>query len=401
MSGHAFELICNEVNPFYSSHSLSARDWAKEDRDWLVRFAELNRLRCELVRNRSEGSPNGDWINEFSPWVRQHTFRVMQMVGEIGTISRALERTQVEAVFFKGAVLGEQIYGGPQNREFADIDVIVATEHRDEATKVLAELGYQPVVRDRLMRRAFFDYGGQHMHHNAETGSTVDLHWRFVGMGPFPLSAEEVLRNRTEISLGGARVPVASVEDLALILAGHGQKEGWASLGWTLDFAKFAAANPAFDWARALARARALKCERPLLAAFLLVERLFGFAIDTEILARAKDQHQVAAEVKSIIERYKALATRGTEDDLGSASRLCDTRLQRAKVFMALIVTRTIGDYEAMPLAPGLWWIYHITRPFRLAWRGLLGARRSKSTYWLEQAAAAKAGTLVGTKDRR
>ena len=31
-----------------------------------------------------------------------------------------------------------------------------------------------------------------------------------------------------------------------------------------------------------------------------------------------------------------------------------------------LLTTRTVGDYQAMPLAKRLWGIYYLTRPFRL-----------------------------------
>jgi hypothetical protein len=33
----------------------------------------------------------------------------------------------------------------------------------------------------------------------------------------------------------------------------------------------------------------------------------------------------------------------------------------------SLLTTRTVGDYEAMPLPKSLWGLYYLTRPFRLA----------------------------------
>jgi hypothetical protein len=32
-----------------------------------------------------------------------------------------------------------------------------------------------------------------------------------------------------------------------------------------------------------------------------------------------------------------------------------------------LLTTRTVGDYQAMPLPKSLWQFYYLTRPFRLA----------------------------------
>ena len=34
---------------------------------------------------------------------------------------------------------------------------------------------------------------------------------------------------------------------------------------------------------------------------------------------------------------------------------------------VTLLTTRTVGDYQAMPLPKSLWGIYYLTRPFRLA----------------------------------
>jgi hypothetical protein len=33
---------------------------------------------------------------------------------------------------------------------------------------------------------------------------------------------------------------------------------------------------------------------------------------------------------------------------------------------LTLITTRTVGDYQAMPLPKLLWGVYYVTRPFRL-----------------------------------
>jgi len=312
-----------------------------------------------------------------------HTFAVLQKTAEIVALSKLLEANGINAVFFKGAVLGEQVYGAAQYREFNDIDLLVHPQDRDRVAELLgAFAGYLPVVSDRQIRRVFFDYAGQHMFQNRDTGVVVDLHWNFAGSLDFPVSADEVLSNRKMLDLGGASIPVPCWEDLALILAGHGQKEGWASFGWALDFAKFAARRPDFDWARAADRARARGSLRALLTAVLLVERLFGNTIAPDIAARAHEQRRLAGDVDRIMAGYHVLAERKLEDDLMGSFRLCETSMQRAKVWFGLLVTRTIGDYEALPLPPRLWWVYRFTRPFRLAWQRITGRANKRSAHF-------------------
>ena len=43
-----------------------------------------------------------------------------------------------------------------------------------------------------------------------------------------------------------------------------------------------------------------------------------------------------------------------------------DKWLHRLLPIKALLTTRTVGDYQAMPLPKSLWGLYYLTRPFRL-----------------------------------
>jgi hypothetical protein len=54
---------------------------------------------------------------------------------------------------------------------------------------------------------------------------------------------------------------------------------------------------------------------------------------------------------------------------------LCDTRRDRISAVLRLAFTRTVGDYQAMPLPPELWRVYHATRPFRLAAKAMAALR--------------------------
>jgi hypothetical protein len=44
-----------------------------------------------------------------------------------------------------------------------------------------------------------------------------------------------------------------------------------------------------------------------------------------------------------------------------------DRLRHRLLAIASLLTTRTVGDYEAMPLPKSLWGLYYLTRPFRLA----------------------------------
>lgn len=356
--------------------------------DWhaLWSFSSFHGVRPALAQVLDDPAlaiPLPSWLTaSLFQFTRQHAFAVLEKTSEIVRLAEALEAEQICAVFFKGAVLAEELYGGVAGREFNDIDLLVDPDSREHSADLLEAMGYAPVIAERTLRQAFFDYGGQHMFRHRETGAVVDLHWNFAGNLDFPADAQLVLANRIFLPLGGSPVPVPCSEDLGLILAGHGQKEGWASFGWALDFARFAARYPDFDWSQAADRARARGSSRSVLTAMLLIETLFGHVIDKSLLRQAHNQRSLVAEVQGIAAGYEALAERRLEDDLMGSFRLCETRWQKLKVWCDLLTTRTIGDFEAMPLPQRLWWLYRLTRPFRLGWQKLLRKPATHSAFF-------------------
>jgi len=368
----AFRLACTLLNPFVSARPDHASPAALRH---VFEFAAFHSVRPALLRSLPplpQLPPAFQALrSDLAAFQVAHRFRVMQKTAEIVDLARALEAAGIDALFFKGAMLGEHIYGGAQFREFNDTDILVPPAEKDRAIVILEDLGYRPDVPDEHLRRGFFDYFRQHTFRHTDNGSMVDLHWDFVGTGPFPISAREALAGRNQVQLAGTAVPVPSRESLALILAGHGHKENWSSFSWVLDFARFAARHRDLDWSRIANRAQARGCLPPLLSATCLTEQLFGFVIDPGLAARAARQPRVARLGADIASRLAALALRQAEDDLMGGFRLCERPGQKLAMGLRLLITPTIGDYAAMRLPRRLWWTYRLFRPLRLILRKL------------------------------
>ena len=372
------------LSPFASQPSQSIAhsiDWRQA-----YKFCDFHGVRPRLARvleEQGEAYRCPAWLTDkLADFSKRHAFSVLAKTADIVSIAEALESASITGIFFKGAVLGEQVYGGSNVREFNDIDLLVSAGERERTADIFSSLGYHPIIADYDIRHTFFDYMGQHMFRHVETGSVVDLHWNFVGSNPFPIDGRGALRNRVTLELGGAAIPAPCIEDLCLILAGHGHKEGWASFTWALDFAMFAAKFPDFDWANAAARSEAKRSMRPLLSAMLLVDRLFDHAIDHKLLTIARGKSEIVDDVERVVARYHAFTRRTLADDLMGSFRLCETAPQRAVVWLRLFTTRTIGDYEAAPLPPRWWWAYRFTRPLRLVWHRIRGGTPAPSAFW-------------------
>ena len=371
----AFGLACALLNPFTKEKSSSLLSASTADAERIHEFVCFHGVRPALLKAlslRSHLPPAMEQLRaRLAEFQVLHRFTVMQATGQIIDMAQAFEAAQIDALFFKGATLGEQIYGSAQFREFNDIDVLVRPAERERAIAEIEALQFLPIVADTEMRRGFFDYLRQHSFRSTETGAVVDLHWDFIGTGPFPVTTELALSNRAHILLGGTSIPVPSAETQALILAGHGHKENWASFSWILDFATFAAINPHLPWHRIARSAKAQHCLEPILGAILLVERIFGHTIDPHLAGLAAKRHDLVQNIDVVISRSKNLTDRQLAEELLGGFRLCETPLQKFKIAASLLLTPTIGDFEAMPLAYRWWWIYRLTRPLRLLSRKL------------------------------
>ena len=379
----AFALVCALLNPFRVGETAQPLSASPEDAARMYEFACAHGVRPALLKallRRSDLPPAMEQLrSRLAEFQVLHRFAVMQATGQIIDLARAFERAGLDAMFFKGATLGEQIYGGAQFREFNDIDVLVRPADRERTIGEIEALKFQPIIADPRMRRGFFDYLRQHSFRSTETGAVVDFHWAFVGTGPFPVSTEQALSSRTQILLGGTSISVPSAETQALILAGHGHKENWASFGWILDFATFAAVNPDLPWDGIASRARAQHCLEPLLGAVLLVERVFDHTIDPQLAALGAKRLALVQNISIVIARSKSLTDRQRTEELMGGFRLCETPAQRFKMAASLLITPSIGDFETMPLPYSWWWMYRLTRPLRLLLRKLRGLTPEQS----------------------
>lgn len=377
----AFAQVCRLLDPFVGPADLGP------DAQWtaIERFAEFHGVRPALFKALAAlpaAAAPAALQQRLAEFQRLHRFRVMQTTGQIVALAQALAAADITALFFKGATLGEQIYGGAQYREFNDVDVLVAPCQRRRAEQVIEACGYVPVIADLAFRHAFFDYFRQHNFRHQPSATTLDFHWGFVGTGPFPVTPAAALASPDQIEQAGTPIHVPTPQVQALILAGHGHKEGWAAFGWVLDFATFAARNPALRWDQAARTAAAQGCLEPLLGAVLLVQRAFGAVIDQPLLSSALRRAHLVRAAEAVALSAATLSERQLANDLMGGFNLCETPRQRGAMALSLLTTPTIGDYEAMPL-PARWWgLYRLSRPVRLALVALVKRAPVRSALW-------------------
>jgi hypothetical protein len=278
------------------------------------------------------------------------------------------QQNRVPLVTFKGPILAVSVYGNVALREFSDLDLLVHKVDLCKAENILAACGYQADFHNKDYRSAFVGYQNQYAFRDSKTGISIDLHWSLASKGvAFPIQSTEVWPRLKEVTIAGRTVQSLAHDDLALFLAAHGTKEGWKSLGWVCDFAELLRNCHDIDWAGVLARARRSYSSRMLLLAVFLASTLLEAPAPAHLVETAQNNSTVRALARKAVLRMFRADPQGQIEEFLNGLNTHERFWRRLWPIVTLLTTRTVKDYQAMPLPQSLWRIYYLTRPFRLA----------------------------------
>jgi hypothetical protein len=381
-----FAVLCSvtRLNPNYSAIATALTgniDWAV-----LLTLAAAHSVRPQLIHALQKL----DWVNvpaekkrSLLDFGRLHQARSLLFAAELIRVRDEFSQRAIRFATFKGPSLAAGLYGDLALREYNDIDLLVDKQKLAQAEAALGSLGYAPLFGGSLFRGAFLSYQKQYMFVREDPKLAIDLHWDFTGISvPFPLAADEIWNALGTVDIGGQVVPTLARTNLALLLAGHGAKEGWRCLSWVADFAMFIEKHRDLDWSDVLDRARRKRCGRSVLVGCRLAAQLLGTRVDADILRLAENNMQARRTADAVVRRISIGYPVPALDREFGALESCENWLQKARAIRKLLITRTVSDYVSMPLPRSLWPIYHLTRPFRLATKVItnftLGGKRKR-----------------------
>jgi hypothetical protein len=369
----AFDALCLAARPQPDITELDRALRAGLDVDQLLSVASDHSVRPQLVRSLS--ALGWDRVppalrNDLENFMRVHGAFCLAAAEQLGRVTAALAARGLPVAVFKGAALAAALHRDLTAREYNDIDLIVRPSDVDTAEDVLEGFGYRSTQGDRRFRKAFLAHQRQYALVHADQ-ATVDLHWAFTARHvPFPLSVDEIWSSVEQVAIGPRRVATIGGAALALLLAGHGTKEGWRSLGWVCDFALLVDRRRDLDWLGVHRRARAQDCGDSVLLACVMAERLLGVAVPEALGPLAKASSRVDALASVLIADLREPQGQDRRQNLADLD-LCDSRWRRAVASVAIGLAPTVSDHNAMPLPPVLWPLYRVTRPFRLGLKAL------------------------------
>ena len=374
-------LACARVHPGASERDRIA-EALRQPIDWdeVAALATRHGLAALLHRNLGElpGVPKrvGAML-----WARAETVarRNEAMSAELCRVLGALEAGGVDAVPFKGPVLTLDLYGELGLREFGDLDLLVMPGDLTRAVHLLAPLGYLPqhalaahleeawMASPRAHEMALLD---------ERRGFMVELQWSANPGFAIPRVADRDWWRRLERRpFFGHETNVLSARENAIALLVHGSKHAWANLGWLVDIAELARSGRT-DWEWLLATARAERAVRRVALGLDLARRLLDAPVPDVALALIEEA-RVSSITNAIVPSI--LAPEFTGRPIAASQRiqvaLLDTPAQRWRYLAMLAFAPALGDLQRWRLPPGLFFLYWLLRPLRLAEAHLFSPR--------------------------
>lgn len=211
---------------------------------------------------------------------------------------RELSAQGIECAVFKGLITTQLAYGDFSARRCGDIDILVPESDYPRAKELFLAEGFLATMSDKA-EIACLQSGLWHEKRRLK----IDLHW---GIPPRELGiyAGKILRDGTTTILGGMKIPSFSRDDMFIILCVNATKEFWEQRLYAYcDIREFLLHHADLDWARIASRARALRCERMLMAGLGVVHALYDMPLPAPIAARLRETPSVRRVIDELLEQ--------------------------------------------------------------------------------------------------
>lgn len=371
MSAPEFDLLLASARTLPDSHLI--QQLVQREIDWRAVWALATRYNVRPLVCRSIKMSCWNEVPEQSRQEWQEAIQIIAgrnlfLAGELISIVRTLETSEIQVYVLKGLLYGQILYGDITLRETSDFDLLVRQEDLRRTAGVLQGLGYLPrsgVKIDQLPE--LLRYVGEYTFVGGEKLVDIDLHWRFSNE-PLALAPDfgDFRLGIQSFSLAGSAVQSIAIEELPLYLTAQGGNDFWNDLRRVCDVAEYLRRYPDTDWSPIVAAARRHRAERILFTGLQLAASFLGSNLPEGLakeIERKPATRKLAAKAADLMRRQRATSVLErhvfqieAKDGFGAKARL----------FWSILTDRMTADVQWIPLPRSLWGLYGLLRPLRM-----------------------------------
>ncbi|WP_428030909.1 nucleotidyltransferase domain-containing protein [Ancylobacter sp.] len=222
----------------------------------------------------------------------------LAMAAETARLQQLFDAAGIEAIFFKGAPLGQRAYGSLAVKHGKDIDFLIPPEALGPLLALVMREGYRPVLPPPPLTSSTIDaLRAMHMEAvlvDAVRGVHLEPHWRLTeNRRLLPLAPLRAAAGTYE-TLAGVGLRVFHPDDEFAYLCVHGARSGWFRLKWLADLHALVAGVPEAELLRLYRHAESRRAGPSAVLAFGLCRDLFGLALPAQIAALSETARQRA-----------------------------------------------------------------------------------------------------------
>lgn len=355
-------------------------------------LAQRHRVVCQVMAGLKRLAPSlpesgkSDYSRCISGLEKLHLFnaaRCAMLERQMILVIETLKQAGINAVPWKGAVLGIQAHGDSASRQFDDLDFLMPRKLIIPARNALLARGFMPKLEfSDAEQRAHVAAGWGCCLINSAGDVFVELDDNAVP-GYFRLRSGKLWTDGSleEVVVGECSVRTLSARALLILLSAHGTKHLWERLSWIVDIGGLVRrSGSAINWDDTLRTASRLGARRMLLLGLRLAREVTGVELPAEVELRMKADGKVEILACKTMESLRSGENpdRNRENALRFHLAAREKALDRAAMLMNIVFIPSFSDWKAVPLPGPLFPLYYLIRPARILF-GLFDGRNGKT----------------------
>lgn len=366
----AFQQLCQLCSPNRSREDIN------DDLDWMAIWQLAKRHRVVPVlsdRLKQLGILAPDDIkSRITKHNINNLHQGLQQAAELVRLTKLFGEHNIPFVAFKGIALSKLMGLELHQRHNGDIDLLLANaDDLWQVDDLLVKKGYLRHDPDHLLQlnasqQKFFEcYGKDLVYLHPETKIRLELHFKlFNNNRLLDLPAISVYQNRTFIKVGTTSIPIMNKTDHQLYLLIHGALSGWFRLKWLCDIPLISQNGEAFLSTRFLTEIKKQKIERIVLQSLWLANQQLDMPISNLIKHSYRDKKISNKLVK--LAKAQQYANAQIKADSLKKNVLYACLLKSGfyyKCNQIIMHLTNFHDWQKLPLAHWLFWLYFPLRP--------------------------------------